>query len=70
MFKAQPFMIADALKLAISRRLVKKICPRCYVEETVPSRARLHGLSIDAKWPEGISALRRGRGCDFCRTPG
>ena len=70
MFKAQPFMIADALKLAISQRLVKKVCPRCYVEETVPSRARLHALGIDAEWLEGISALRRGRGCDFCRNTG
>ena len=70
MFKAQPFMIADALKLAISQRLVKKVCPRCYVEEAVPSRARLRALGIDATWLEGISALRRGRGCDFCRNTG
>ena len=70
MFKAQPFMIADALKLAISQRLVKKVCPRCYVEEAVPSRARLYTLGIDADWLEGISALRRGRGCDFCRNTG
>jgi len=49
MFKAQPFMIADALKLAISQRLVKKVCPRCYVEEALPSRARLHALDIDAQ---------------------
>jgi type II secretory ATPase GspE/PulE/Tfp pilus assembly ATPase PilB-like protein len=70
MFKAQPFMIADALKLAISQRLVKKVCPRCYVEEAVPSRARLHALGIYAEWLEGMSALRRGRGCDFCRNTG
>jgi type II secretory ATPase GspE/PulE/Tfp pilus assembly ATPase PilB-like protein len=70
MFKAQPFMIADALKLAISQRLVKKVCPRCYVEEAVPSRARLHALGINAEWLEGMSALRRGRGCDFCRNTG
>jgi type II secretory ATPase GspE/PulE/Tfp pilus assembly ATPase PilB-like protein len=70
MFKAQPFMIADALKLAISQRLVKKVCPRCYVEEAVPSGARLHALGIDRGWLKGISALRRGRGCDFCRNTG
>jgi type IV pilus assembly protein PilB len=70
MFKAQPFMIADALKMAISQRLVKKICQRCYVEERVPSRARLSALGIDPGWLEGISTLRRGRRCDFCRNTG
>jgi type II secretory ATPase GspE/PulE/Tfp pilus assembly ATPase PilB-like protein len=70
MFKAQPFMIADALKMAISQRLVKKICPRCYVEEPVPTRARLSALGIDPGWLEGISTLRRGGRCDFCRNTG
>jgi type II secretory ATPase GspE/PulE/Tfp pilus assembly ATPase PilB-like protein len=70
MFKAQPFMIADALKMAISQRLVKKICPRCYIEEPVPPEARLHALGIDPEWLKGISGLRRGRRCDFCRNSG
>src|SRR6516225_8076852 len=66
MFKAQPFMIADALKLSVSQRLVKKVCPRCYVEERVPPKARLRSLGIDPDWLEGISVLR----CDFCRNSG
>ena len=70
MFKAQPFMVADALKLAVSQRLVKKVCPRCYVAEPVPAKARLHALGIDPEWLSGISALRRGRRCDFCRNTG
>src|ERR1700757_5100942 len=60
MFKAQPFLMADALKLAISQRLVKKVCPRCYIEEPVPGKTRLDALRIDPRWLEGISALRRG----------
>jgi type II secretory ATPase GspE/PulE/Tfp pilus assembly ATPase PilB-like protein len=70
MFKAQPFMVADALKLAVSQRLVKKVCPRCCVEEPVPGKARLHALGIDPEWLEGITALRRGRRCEFCRHTG
>ena len=70
MFKAQPFMIADALKLAISQRLVKKICPRCYLEEPIPVASRLQALGIDPEWLAGIPVLRRGRGCDFCRQTG
>jgi type II secretory ATPase GspE/PulE/Tfp pilus assembly ATPase PilB-like protein len=70
MFKAQPFMIADALKMAVSQRLVKKVCPRCYVEEPIPSRERLSKLGIDPEWLAGTSILRRGSRCDFCRNTG
>jgi type II secretory ATPase GspE/PulE/Tfp pilus assembly ATPase PilB-like protein len=70
MFKAQPFMIADALKMAVSQRLVKKVCPRCYVEEPIPSRERLNKLGIDPEWLAGTSILRRGSRCDFCRNTG
>jgi type II secretory ATPase GspE/PulE/Tfp pilus assembly ATPase PilB-like protein len=70
MFKAQPFMIADALKMAVSQRLVKKVCPRCYVEEPIPSRDRLNKLGIDPEWLGETSSLRHGRGCDFCRNTG
>jgi type II secretory ATPase GspE/PulE/Tfp pilus assembly ATPase PilB-like protein len=41
LFRAQPFMVADSLKMAISQRLVKKVCPRCYIEEPVPSDERV-----------------------------
>jgi len=63
-------MVADALKLALSQRLVKKVCPRCYVEEPVPTKARLDALGIDPEWLKGISALRRGRRYEFCRNTG
>ena len=50
LFRAQPFMVADSLKMAISQRLVKKVCPRCYIEEPVPSEARLIRLGIHPDW--------------------
>ena len=70
LFRAQPFMVADSLKIAISQRLVKKVCPRCYIEEPVPSEERLIRLGIHPDWLTGVSALRRGRKCDFCRQTG
>lgn len=70
LFNAQPFMVADSLKLAISQRLVKKICPRCYVEEAVPLEERLIALGINPKWLAQTSVLRRGRKCEFCRNTG
>jgi type IV pilus assembly protein PilB len=70
LFRAQPFMVADSLKIAISQRLVKKVCPRCYIEESVPSEDRLIRLGIHPDWLSGATALRRGRKCDFCRQTG
>ena len=70
LFRAQPFMVADSLKMAISQRLVKKVCPRCYIEEPVPSEERLIRLGIHPNWLHGVNGLRRGRKCDFCRQTG
>jgi type II secretory ATPase GspE/PulE/Tfp pilus assembly ATPase PilB-like protein len=69
-FKAQPFMVADSLKMAISQRLVKKICPRCYIEESIPAEARLIQLGIRPDWLSEATTIRRGRKCDFCRQTG
>jgi type II secretory ATPase GspE/PulE/Tfp pilus assembly ATPase PilB-like protein len=70
LFRAQPFMVADSLKLAISQRLVKKLCPRCAIEEPLPAEERLVRLGIKPEWLVGVSAIRRGRKCDFCRKTG
>jgi type II secretory ATPase GspE/PulE/Tfp pilus assembly ATPase PilB-like protein len=70
LFQAQPFMVADSLKLAISQRLVKKLCPRCAIEEPLPSEERLVRLGIKPEWLAGVNAVRRGRKCDFCRKTG
>jgi CRP-like cAMP-binding protein len=63
-------MLADSLKLAISQRLVKKLCPRCPVEGPLPAEERLVRLGIKPDWLSGVSSVRRGRKCDFCRKTG
>ncbi|MGA8655280.1 MAG: GspE/PulE family protein [Chthoniobacterales bacterium] len=70
LFQAHPFIVADSLKLAISQRLVKKVCPRCYLEEPLPSEDRLFHLGLNPMWLEGATTLRRGRKCDFCHHSG
>jgi len=70
LFRAQPFMVADSLKLAISQRLVKKLCPRCAIEEPLPTEERLVRLGIKPEWLAGVNSVRRGRRCDFCRKTG
>ena len=63
-------MVADSLKLAISQRLVKKLCPRCAIEEALPREERLVRLGIKPEWLTGANSVRRGRKCDFCRKTG
>lgn len=70
LFRAQPFMVADSLKLAISQRLVKKLCPRCAIEEPLPTEERLVRLGIKPEWLAGVKSVSRGRKCDFCRKTG
>jgi type IV pilus assembly protein PilB len=70
LFRAQPFMVADSLKLAISQRLVKKLCPRCAIDDPIPSEERLARLAISPEWLAGAASVRRGRKCDFCRKTG
>jgi type II secretory ATPase GspE/PulE/Tfp pilus assembly ATPase PilB-like protein len=67
LFRAQPFMVADSLKLTISQRLVKKLCRRCAIEEPLPAEERLVRLGIKPEWLAGVNSVRRGRKCDFCR---
>jgi type II secretory ATPase GspE/PulE/Tfp pilus assembly ATPase PilB-like protein len=70
LFRAQPFMVADSLKLAISQRLVKKLCPRCAIEVPLPTEERLVRLGIKPEWLAGVKSVSRGRKCDFCRKTG
>src|SRR5258708_38456204 len=63
-------MVADSLKLAISQRLVKKLCPRCAIEEPLPAEERLVRLGINPGWLDDLGSVRRGRKCDFCRKTG
>jgi hypothetical protein len=43
-----------SLKLAISQRLVKKLSPRCPIEEPLPAEERLVLLGIKPDWLEGV----------------
>jgi type IV pilus assembly protein PilB len=70
LFGAPPFMIADSLKIAFSQRLVKKICPRCSVDQSLPGEGRLLRLGIDPTRFSGAVSLKCGSGCDFCRGSG
>lgn len=61
-----PYLLAAALRGVMAQRLVRRICPHCS-EEYTPEAVERRYLGAAA---DGVSALRRGRGCGRCRHTG
>lgn len=61
--EVEPFLTADSLSGVVSQRLVRKICPKCAVEEAADEESR-------KVLGPGIKRLRRGTGCGFCNLTG
>ena len=57
----EPFLIADAVQLLINQRLVRKNCPYCSEEESLPQ-------SMSALFK--TSTQRKGKGCEKCNLTG
>lgn len=63
----QPYLLADALELVISQRLVRKICSHCKAEDPEGCKR------AKAEYPdimEGTQKLYTGEGCDKCNMTG
>ncbi len=63
----EPYLVADALELVISQRLVKKICPYCKEpdEEGLASARKLYSDIF-----ENVDILYKGKGCPKCNNRG
>lgn len=63
----EPYLVADALELVISQRLIKRSCPHCQEEDT-------EGLRIAKKmYPDtfyGIEKIYKNTGCEKCNNIG
>lgn len=63
----EPYLLADALKIIISQRLVRKICPNCRREDP-------EGLKLAKKmFPEqmqDVDMIYKGDGCVYCSNVG
>ena len=71
---ADPFVVAEATRLVLAQRLVRKVCPHCGVEETpranqldlAAEAARKGGFNLQSLTPK----FRKAVGCDKCRMTG
>lgn len=70
----EPFLLTSALNAVVGQRVVRKICPHCKVESTVPPEVIENIKSVLGKFlPVSASAslkLFKGKGCSFCANTG
>ncbi len=64
----EPFLVATAVNLVGSQRLVRRICPECR-EPYKPAPQLLEKFNLLDKLKDGF-VFYRGRGCDFCKYVG
>ena len=60
---AEPFIVASAISLIASQRLVRTLCPECKVPAVIPDPVRAR-FKLD-----GVPVYR-GAGCNLCRNTG
>ena len=63
----EPYLISYALRLIISQRLVRRICPHCKEELSLGEAEK---LNLDDSTLEEIEHMYRGKGCDKCNGLG
>jgi len=59
----EPYLIANALRLVIAQRLVRRICENCKDEVPLQEAER---LDLDESTLSQIEHLYKGKGCDHC----
>ncbi|HTA16890.1 MAG TPA: GspE/PulE family protein, partial [bacterium] len=67
---AEPYLVASALRCALSQRLVRNICTRCREPHELPAElvGKLRGPQGQVPPPD--TKLWRGRGCNYCFNTG
>ncbi len=66
---AKPNLFADALRLVIAQRLVRKVCPKCR-EAYIPSDEEIKKIKEILPNAEIPAQLYRTKGCDICNGTG
>ena len=64
----EPYLVASSVVGVMAQRLVRRICPDC-AEPYEPSISELTQLGVDMNGLD-LSQVRKGRGCDKCRSTG
>ncbi|HAN10785.1 MAG TPA: type II secretion system protein GspE [Clostridiales bacterium] len=63
----EPYLLADALKIIISQRLVRKVCPKCMQPDEEGLRLAKKMFPIEF---EKTETIYKGKGCPYCSNMG
>jgi len=67
--KVDPYLLASALRLMISQRLVRKICPNCK-EACAVTEGEKNFLTKHSESMSNSAIFYRGKGCFYCQSTG
>ncbi|MCT4612727.1 MAG: ATPase, T2SS/T4P/T4SS family [Clostridia bacterium] len=63
----EPYLIADAVELIISQRLLRRICPKCKEED--PEGLAKAKIAFPESF-ENVDKIYKGKGCQYCNNLG
>jgi len=64
----EPFLIADSLVLIAAQRLIRRVCPKCAVQQKVSEKV-MQDVGFSAEEAKSVTVLQA-RGCDGCNNTG
>lgn len=67
---AEPYLVASALRCALSQRLVRNICGQCRESYALPPELAYRLRDMDGALPPPGTRLWRGKGCNYCFNTG
>jgi type IV pilus assembly protein PilB len=62
-----PFLVGSVMQLALSQRLIRRICKSCGTVDSAPKPEMMQWLGID---PSEHANCQKGRGCNVCMDTG
>lgn len=68
----EPFLLSSTINLVIAQRLVRRVCMNCRysVEYSQKELVDLLGVDPKAYFPDAVTRLYKGKGCDKCNYSG
>jgi type IV pilus assembly protein PilB len=64
-----PYIVAEATTVVVAQRLIRRICPKCVIDHTVPDEVLL-GLGVSQEELGQYQTLKKGEGCEDCGGTG
>lgn len=65
----EPYIVAEATSIVVAQRLLRRNCPKCSVDHTIPKEV-LRKLGVIEAELANFSKVKKGEGCEACGGSG